>query len=190
MMSFQVPIPTRLILGIKMAQSKESFRYEPLSNEDMKSWCESFTACIPSFSSFFDIPLEKINYPLPLIFEIYKRIDQRKDYYLYFHSNKEKPMEMDQTKEVALLAFWTIKYKPLILPVYEANVLFNQRGCTINELFAVFLIYSYVKRLSGRTDIEKYFSPAGINKITYSFMHRDISKEAMILYVDSLLNKE
>jgi hypothetical protein len=99
-------------------------------------------------------------------------------------------MKMSQSKEVALLVFWILKYKPLFLPVFKANNLFTNKSCTVNEYFAVYCLFSHAKEESSRTDINSYFSPKNINNFVYSFMHRDISKEAMILFVDSLLNIE
>jgi len=76
----------------------------------------------------------------------------------------------------------------LELPADKANRLFIQKNCTINEYFAAYILASYATEMSPRKDIYSYFSRKNIDVLVYSFMHRDISKEAMICYVDSLLN--
>jgi hypothetical protein len=130
---------------------------------------------------------DSIAYSIPLICEIYRRIDQRRDYYSYFHTKSEE-MNMSQAKEVVLLAYWMLKYKPLSMASLNADELFERKNCTINEYFAVFCIFALAKRCSPRKDIDDYFSPRNLDNLVYTFMHRDISKEAMICYVESLLN--
>jgi hypothetical protein len=171
-----------------MREKQERFLYTDLPDKEMLQRLERFQDMLANFNSFYKGKFEGYTYSIPLIFEIFKRIDQRADYYLYFHSDPKKPMKMSQTKEIALMAFWIIKYKPLSLPGDWANSLFIKKNCTINEYFAAYCIASYAVELSSRNDIVSYFRPENNDILVYNFMHRDISKEAMILYVDSLLN--
>jgi hypothetical protein len=171
-----------------MRENTDRFIYTGLPDVVMLQHLNEFKKLLVGFNSLFKGYFEGYEYSIPLIQEIYKRIDQRADYYLYFHSDPKKPMKMSQTKEIALMAFWILKYKPLSLPVYKANQLFVDKNCTINEYFAIYCIASCAKELSPRDDIISYFSLKNIDVLVYSFMHRDISKEAMICYVDSLLN--
>jgi hypothetical protein len=171
-----------------MRRDRDGFLYARLPPEEMLQHLEEFEALLADFNSTFRGKFDGYTYSIPLVSEIYKRIDQRADYYLYFHSDPKKPMEMSQAKEIALMAFWILKYKPLSLPTIKANSLFRRKNCTINEYFAMYCIASCARELSPRTDIVAYFSPKNNDIIVYNFMHRDISKEAMIFYVDSLLN--
>jgi len=171
-----------------MRKDKEGFVYTELSGDIMLKRLDEFKVLLNNFKSLHKGSFGDITYSIPLIYEIFRRIDQRADYYLYFHSDQKKPMEMSQPKELALMVFWILKYKPLSLSVFKANHLFLQKNCTINEYFAVYCLFSYAKEESPRPDIDSYFSPKNINNLVYSFMHRDISKEAMILFVDSIFN--
>ncbi|MDR3294475.1 MAG: hypothetical protein LBT26_01420 [Clostridiales Family XIII bacterium] len=174
-----------------MREDRNGFIYNNLSDAIMLKRLNEFKLMLAEFGSFFKVAFSDIDCSIPLVYEIYKRIDQRADYYLYFHTDPnrpDKPMEMSQTKEMSLMAFWVLKYKPLSLPVLKAYSLFNQKNCTINEYFAAYCIISYAKEISSRSDIMSYFTPKNIDVLVYSFMHRDISKEAMICYVESLLN--
>jgi hypothetical protein len=173
-----------------MREDKEGFVYSELPHDAMLKRLDEFKALLNGFNSVYKGSFGDMTYSIPLIYEIYRRIDQRADYYLYFHSDQEKPMEMSQTKEIALMVFWILKYKPLSLPLFKANKLFQDKNCTINEFFVVYCLYSCAKEKSTRADIDVYFSPKKIDNLVYSFMHRDISKEAMILLVDSVLNIE
>jgi len=171
-----------------MRKDLKGFLYEEMSDEEMLQNHKQFKRLLANFNSLFKGFFDRCTYSIPLIYEIYKRIDQRADYYLYFHSDPERPMKMSQTKEIALMVFWVLKYKPLSLPADKANKLFHQKNCTINEYFAVYILFIYATEKSPRTDISSYFSKKNIDNIVYNFMHRDISKEAMIFYVNSLLN--
>jgi hypothetical protein len=171
-----------------MRKDTEGFVYTELPEDVMLERLGEFEALLNDFSSVHKGSFGDITYSIPLIFEIYKRIDQRADYYLYFHSDLEKPMEMSQPKEIALMVFWILKYKPLSLSVFMANNLFKDKNCTVNEYFAAYCLFCCAKETSSRIDIDSYFSPKNIDNIVYNFMHRDISKEAMILFVDSIFN--
>jgi len=166
--------------------------YAGLSPEIMLKHLQvDFQKLLDNFRNFlFDRAGTKgsIGHSIPLIYEIYKRIDQRRDYYAYFHSKPGELMKMSEAKEVALMAYWVIKYKPLSLSQLHADDLYEMKSCTINEYFAAFCIFSLAKSSSSRKDINAYFSPKNIDNLVYTFMHRDISKEAMICYVESLMN--
>ena len=173
-----------------MIKDADKFMYTNLPETVMLQCLDRFKNLLANFNSLFKGYFEGYTYSIPIVCEIFKRIDQRADYYMYFHSDPKSPMKMSQTKETALMAFWILKYKPLSLPAYKANQLFIEKNCTINEYFAVYCIASCACELSPRADILSCFTPKKINILVYNFMHRDISKEAMICYVDSLLNTE
>jgi len=153
-----------------------------------------FKPLLDNFREFFykhTNTKESIRYSTPLVSDIFKRIHQRSDYYTYFHTkpNGGQPMVMAETKHTALMAYWVIKYKPLSLPLVFADDLYQTKCCTINEYFAAFCIFSLAKKYPRVGDVNTYFSPDNLNGIVYAFMHRDISKEAMILYVESLVDE-
>jgi hypothetical protein len=171
-----------------MRKDLNGFLYEELSDVEMLQSLNQFKELLINFDSHFKGFFDDYTYSIPLIYEIYRRIDQRADYYLYFHSDPKGPMKMSQTKEIALMVFWVLKYKPLSLPAHKADCLFIQKNCTINEYFAAYILFSYATKMSSRKDVEDYFCRKNNDILVYNFMHRDISKEAMIFYVDSLLN--
>jgi hypothetical protein len=126
----------------------------------------------------------RINYPM--LYRIVERVDQRRDYYLYFHSNHNHAMLMSQAKETALFCYWLIKYKPISFEnAYEESSFFHENGYTINELYAAFLLMSFITGLDEEN--EKYFNEAAVSTLTYSLTNREISKEALIMYVESFL---
>ena len=99
-----------------MRGDRNGFLYAKLSPGEMLQHLTEFEALLAGFNSTFRGMFDGYTYSIQLISEIYKRIDQRADYYLYFHSDPEKPMKMSQAKEIALMAFWILKYKPCLCP--------------------------------------------------------------------------
>jgi hypothetical protein len=168
--------------------------YQEMTAERMKYLLDTkFKPLLENFRDFFGKRTgteESIAYSTPLVSDIFKRIDQRGDYYAYFHTKREgaEQMMMAETKHVALMAYWVIKYKPLSLPRSIADDLYQMKCCTLNEYFAAFCIFSLAKTVPRLKDVNAYFSPKNLDGIVYTFMHRDISKEAMILYVESLVD--
>lgn len=173
--------------------SSDDFRYNSVEPEILVEGVEKFkknfqlyketaTTLFAEYSTDF-----RIN--TPMLYRIIERIDQRKDYYLYFHSNKEYAMKMSQTKEIALFCYWLIKYKPIAFSnAYEEFNFFDAHGYTVNEMYAAFLLMSFVIGLEE--DNIKYFSEEAIFTLTYSLSNREISKEALILYIESFLTEE
>lgn len=173
--------------------SSEHFRYNSVSSEYLVNCTEKFKK---NFEIYKDVMKEmfqnystnmRINYPM--LYRIIERIDQRKDYYLYFHSNHDHAMDMSQAKEAALFCYWLIKYKPISFEnSYEESDFFSKNGYTINEFYAAFLLMSFITGLDEGN--KKYFNKDAVSTLTYSLTNREISKEALILYVESFLTQE
>ncbi len=170
--------------------NKKDFFYWPSSSYDIRNFLIKFDEYITLFCNRLKIEKESIFYNSPLIIDIHKRIDQRRDYYHYFHSESGAVTEMSQTKEMALICYWITKYKPLFQEKEAMEDYYSQNHCTINEMFALFMIKSYVLGVYEGKEGEKlsFFNPDNNYVIIYNFMHRDMSKESFILYVTSLLN--
>lgn len=122
------------------------------------------------------------------IFEIIRRVDKRKVYYKVFH----KLNAINEYKRTALICYWIITLKPFY--VYEEkSPLFNSP----NELFALYLILATIRSAYGEIykfdpDFAKINSPEfsypseeRMGDIVYNFKYTDISREAMINFVET-----
>ena len=119
---------------------------------------------------------------------IHLRVHQRKRYYEIYHSKEGKVTSMSQIKGIALACFWFLKYKPLVADFKLAEHFCLRNYSGINEMFVLFLIKSFVQKRNG--DYEKmssFFNERNNEFLLYNFTHRDLSKEAFILYVTSLV---
>lgn len=164
---------------------EKDFRYCLLSKQEVitdKREMETFVAKVKEALALDAYSIE-INYPL--LCTVFIRVDERADYFMYFHS-KEDTMHMSRGKEIALQAFWITKYKPFRLNTAEQEMdFFRNYRCSVNEVIAVMLIASYLCRENPM--LKTYFSETRIENLIYDMFNRDISKEALIMYVESHL---
>ena len=127
----------------------------------------------------------KINYILLL--NVFLRVDERSDYYKYFHS-KDEVMNMSLEKELALTVYWITKYKPFCLKnVKQEEDFYLSYKCTISDVLAVMLIVFFLCKRDP--NLKKFFTGKKIDTLIYDLFNRDISKEAMIMYVESFAKK-
>jgi len=173
-----------------MRTNTENFLYEEIPAERMCERIKAFNYVLGRCFQYLDISRKGITINIPMVHDLFKRIDQRADYYLFFHSKADNPVHMSQAKAISLLAFWVVKYKPHMMSLPESHQIYMRFGCTINELYAAYIIASFVVAKSSRPDISSYItSPDVLKNITYNLMHRDLSKESIIFYVNSLLGE-
>jgi hypothetical protein len=111
---------------------------------------------------------------------IIRKVDQRKHYFKEFHN-----IDMSELKEISLLCFWLTKFKP-----YRIENDSDSLHDSINEKFCVYLIIYTIRNILRLNNLDEspinYFSEEYIYEITYSLKFRDISKEALILLVETI----
>lgn len=106
--------------------------------------------------------------------ELFERVNQREDYFKRYHNN----LKMSNFKEIGLIAFWIVKFKPFHL---NEGIVDDYFGMRVNEEFALFYIFKTVSKF-----IEKQNKNRNLNKIPhelyneliYTMQYRDVSKEA------------
>lgn len=111
--------------------------------------------------------------------EVLYRIDKRKVYYKVFH----KLNEINELKQVALQCYWINTLKPFMV-VNPRAAIYNSP----NELFSVYLILSVVRRLYQEiypNQKFKYPSKKRLADMVYNFKYCDLSREAMIAFVET-----
>ena len=98
---------------------------------------------------------------------------------------------MSQEKCLALLCYWIVKYKPLTQDKKSMQDFFDKYHHTINESFALFLIKKlfYGIHKGKEQKVFDFFNEKSEYIIRYNLAHRDISKEALILYITSIIGE-
>ena len=165
--------------------AKESFRYQPLHEVEVQEIWEKHKYIIENFIRNNKYNPQNIDINVEQIMAIISKVDQRKRYFKYFHG-----LDMSEYKEVALICFWYIKLRPISICCKEITPQELKSYESINEKLAVYLLLSTFRAILNDKKLatqqldrlpKKY-----ISELIYFFTYRDISKEAMILLVESM----
>lgn len=162
-----------------------NFKYQPLKEDELNILWNKHKRIIESFIMNNKYDINNIYINEKVVMAIIAKVDQRRKYFEYFHG-----LRMSECKEVALICFWYIKLKP-ICAVSESTMekdlkVFN----SINEKLAVYYIIITLQSLleCKNISIEQLQSLPSqyVKELIYSFTYRDISKESLILLVESM----
>lgn len=150
---------------------------------------EEFEAFLPECKRVLGIDKLEIEINHVLLINVFVRIDERKDYFMYFHSEKDYQMRMSLGKEIALEAYWISKYQPIRIKSIEDEIEFTMAyRVTISDVIAALLIIAFL--VDYDKELDNFFDAKRINTLVYDIFNRDISKEAMIMYVESFLKDD
>ena len=172
---------------VSPAIKDEDFRYQVPPEDILIEYKDKIANTVKQISSKLHLDDYDIEINLCLLNSIIIRIDERKDYYRYFHSTETKIMKISRGKELALLAYWIVKYKPFrIRSIAKAEEFYCKYRCSFNEVYAAMSIVSFV--VEKTTFQGDFFTSNKINTMIYDLFNRDISKEAMIMYIESFIS--
>lgn len=160
--------------------------YERLSPEQWHIEIEHFRNIAASFIESNGYGKEDIDVAETKVFQIITKVDQRKKYFAYFHH-----LDISDFKELALYCFWIIKTQPLFCTKTKLCEKEKIDFESLNEKFALYYLIKKLRSLANGnadtlTKINDFFSKQYIYELIYSFTYRDISKEAMILLVETM----
>lgn len=166
--------------------NENDFRYQIPSEADMIRKKRAIDDLVKSCCDRLEMDVE-VETNNCLLSNIIIRVDERKDYYQYFHSTENSVMKISRGKEIALLAYWIVKYKPFrIKDILQEEQFYLDYKCSFNEVFAASIIMSFIVE---ETDIdEDFFTPIKLGTMVYDLFNRDISKEAMIMFVEAFIS--
>lgn len=111
------------------------------------------------------------------LIECVERVSKRKFYFKVFHGIEH----LAEFKEVALLCFWICKLKPFVVTKAESPLC-----ASTNELFSVHLIYCMLEACKKHADNFHYPDNITIKNLIYALKYQDLSKEALIQYMECL----
>ena len=111
------------------------------------------------------------------LIECIERVSKRKFYYKVFHGIEH----LAEFKEVALLCFWICKLKPFVVTNPDSPLC-----ASVNELFCVHIIYCMLEACKQHAANFQYPDKVTIKNLIYSLKYQDLSKEALIQYMECL----
>ena len=171
---------------VSPAIEEKDFRYQVPPEDILIGYKNDIDYLVEKFREKLDLKSYDVEINYCLLCNLIIRVDERKDYYQYFHSTGDTVMRISRGKEIALLAYWIVKYKPFrVKEISKEEEFYINFRCSFNEVFAAMLIVSFVaEEAKFQGD---FFTANKINTMIYDLFNRDISKEAMIMYVESFI---
>lgn len=161
------------------------FRYATLSDDELQKRWTKHKAIIEGFLSENEYQQDYLFVNEDAVLSVITKVDQRKEYFKFFHG-----LNMSEYKEAALIAFWYIKLRPINLRSKEFAEKSLKEYDAINEKLAVYYILKTLRIMlynNGKSPNElDSLSKKYINELIYTFTYRDISKEALIMLIETM----
>lgn len=160
-------------------------QYVPMDESDLRDEVSKVSKWAKEFVAQNRYNSEDLAISETAIYQIITKVDQRKQYFAYFHH-----LNISDFKEMALYAFWIVKLMPLQLK--KGDNLPDQPFAfeSLNPKFAVYLTIKKLRSLAKddeqRGRINDFFGKKYMYELIYSLTYRDISKEAMILLIETI----
>ena len=175
-------------------KSNSESRYSNISIDEVNKQLEIFNIITKYIANFFlHLPLSAFNIDNKKVAQVETRTHQRIEYYNYFHD-----VNINQTKESAIRAYWILKYKPFSY----GNRWNNDADCfDINSIFALyFLLSSVITQINLKIKHEKikssnefyiiplynFFSNHLRSLYLHTFNENDVSLETFILIAETI----
>ena len=165
--------------------SETTLTYTPLDKEQFEAVWKKHKMVIEGFIISNNYDAKHVFVDDDTVMSIIARVDQRRKYFIDYHK-----LEMSEFKEAALNSFWYIKLHPLNITPREFVQNRPDIYGSINEKLALYIILitlrAALKAKHLSTNRLDALPTNYIDELVYSFTHRDISKEAMIMLVESM----
>lgn len=170
---------------VKTLMNDNNFRYTPLSEDEYKALWDKHISIIENFIKNNGYDPSDLYVNEKSVLSIIAKVAQRSKYFQYFHG-----LNMSEFKEVSLICFWYIKLKPICIANDSNSKRQSLEYEAINEKLALYYLLSTYRSMLGKqnlpTTVLDNLPKEYIREILYSFEYRDISKEALILLVESI----
>lgn len=166
----------------------EEFCYTELSNEELQVLWDKHRKLIHNFMDDNGYNKENVFVNESSMLSVIVKVDQRRKYFQYFHK-----LDMSEVKEVALNAFWIMKLKPLSFTKSGSSKSQESAYQSLNEKLAFYYIIKALRAVAKSVNKKRQVGEmldslpkAYIDEVIYAFTYRDISKESLILLVESM----
>ena len=160
-----------------MANKIEEFPvFTSLDKATVQKMLAKIVSYLHNISDIIKIDHNKIDTSMDIMYEIIERIEKRRIYFhIYYNGCK-----MGELNEGSLMCFWIIKLTPFHLNGIPNNIL--------NSKIALCLFMNMIHYHTQKENIKLNISENMVNDIYYAFRFRDLSKEAIMILAESLIN--
>lgn len=165
--------------------NNENFEYHPLNEEELQVIWDKQKVFIEGFITSNKYDADSIYIDKNAVLAIIVKVDQRRRYFEFFHH-----LKMSEYKEAALNSFWYVKLHPINIKRIESAENQLQIYDSINEKLALYIILKTLRAMLEKKHISTKrldeLPPSYIDELIYTLTYRDISKEALIILVESM----
>jgi hypothetical protein len=160
-----------------MANKIEEFPvFTSLDKITVKNMLAKMANYLYNISDIVKIDHKKIDTSMDIMYEIIERIEKRR---IYFHIYY-KGCKMGELNEGALMCFWIMKLTPFRSIEIPNNIL--------NAKIALCLFMNMLHYHTQKENKKLIMTEDMVNDIYYAFRFRDLSKEAIMILAESLIN--
>ena len=165
--------------------SGDVLAYHPMDESGLRTAQDKQTRFIKGFIASNKYDGDKIYVNENALLAVIVKVDQRRRYFHFFHK-----LDMSEYKEAALYSFWYIKLHPLNIGPRDFLRDPPSMYDSINEKLALYVIFKTLRTMLKKKKLPterldelplKY-----IDELVYSLTYRDVSKESLIMLVESM----
>jgi len=150
--------------------------FTPLDKTTIQNMLAKTASYLHNISDIIKVDHKKIDTSMDTMYEIIERIEKRRIYFhIYYNGCK-----MGELNEGALMCFWIIKLNPFHFNGISNNVL--------NAKIALCLFLNVLHYHTQKESIKLNITEKMVNDIYYAFRFRDLSKEAIMILAEGLIN--
>lgn len=165
--------------------NENTFRYVALSESLLQERWNKHKKIIEDFLLDNNYDPDKVFVNEKVVLSVITKVDQRQKYFKFFHG-----LEMSEYKEAALVAFWYIKLRPIMIRSDVIAEYLPEEYDSINEKLAVFFLLRtlrimLIKRHRSEDELDA-LPKEYLRELVYTFTYRDISKEAIIMLIETM----
>jgi len=165
--------------------NEKDFRYAALSQEELQIRWDKHKEIIEDFLYENDYQDSNLFVNESAVLSVITKVHQRQKYFKFFHG-----IDMSEYKEAALISFWYIKLQPITLRTEEFANKVRKEYESINEKLAVYYLLRtlrimLIKNNKPEEELDS-ISAKYLNELIYTFTYRDISKEALIMLMETM----
>ncbi|MDR1129320.1 MAG: hypothetical protein LBL20_08420 [Treponema sp.] len=144
-----------------------------LDKQTLKRMLHQLEGYLRNLSDVLKFDTSTIEISMQVMLEIIERVEKRRVYFHVFYNG----CKMGELNEGALFCYWILKLHPFSCPGIYSNVL--------NAKIALCLFINTIYSYSSAKGKIAALSPQYLNDVYYSFRYRDLSKEALMVTIES-----
>jgi hypothetical protein len=150
--------------------------FTPIDNFTIQQMLSKISNYLYNISNFIKVNSNGIETSMEIMYEIIERTEKRRIYFhIYYNGCK-----MGELNEGALMCYWILKLMPFCCKGISNSIL--------NAKIALCLFFNMIYYHCEKTGIKLKISESIFNDVYYGFRFRDLSKEALMILAESLIN--